>query len=76
MSLFLLSFALTKNTGIVKFYKENKIGYIIDNKTKEELIVYESGLIDEIVKGDLVTFEIKDTKKGMEAYNVRLKKTK
>ncbi len=60
--------------GVVKFYNEDKgYGYIIDNDTKDELFVYEEGIIDEIYDNDNVKYNIRDTRKGLEAYNVRLR---
>ena len=63
-----------ENTGKVKFYNENKgFGYIVDNNSKDELFVYEEGLIDEIDDLDIVVYQIRNTRKGLEAYNVKLK---
>ena len=60
--------------GIVKFYNEDKgFGYIKDNDTRDELFVYDEGLIDEIYDDDAVKYKIRDTRKGLEAYDVRLR---
>ena len=69
-----LSFSMHRNTGVVKFYNEDKgFGYITDNNTKNELYVYEECLIDEIYNNDVVIYEIRDTRKGLEAFNVKIK---
>jgi CspA family cold shock protein len=58
-------------TGVVKYYNEDKgFGYIID-KSSEELYVYETELVDEIESGDKVMFLVRNTRKGLEAYEVR-----
>ncbi len=58
--------------GIVKFYKEDKgFGFITDESGKE-IFVHATGLVHEITKGDNVTFEIKEGKKGSEAHNVEI----
>ena len=60
--------------GTVKFYNEDKgFGYIVDNNSKDELFVYEEGLIDEIYDDDFVKYNTRDTRKGLEAYDVRLR---
>ncbi len=74
MKLLILSLLLLiakPEKGVVKFYNESKgYGYIVSKG--EEYYVYEEGLIDEINKGDRVVFDVRDTRKGLEAYNVRL----
>ena len=60
--------------GVVKFYNEDKgFGYIIDEDSQDEIFVYEEGLIDEVYDGDDVKYHIKDTRKGFEAYDVKLR---
>jgi CspA family cold shock protein len=59
--------------GTVKFFNESKgFGFINDLDTGEDVFVHASGLIDEIRDGDVVTFEVKPGKKGMNAVNVRV----
>jgi len=61
--------------GFVKYYNPEKgFGYIIDIQSKDELFVYENGLIDEISENINVTFDKYDTRKGIEAINVRIAK--
>ncbi|NPA45228.1 MAG: cold shock domain-containing protein [Chlorobi bacterium] len=59
--------------GTVKFFNGSKgFGFIIDEETKSEYFVHVSGLIDEINEGDMVEFELKEGKKGLNAVNVRV----
>ncbi len=58
--------------GTVKFYKEEQgFGFITDESGKE-IFVHATGLVHEIKKGDEVTFEIKEGKKGKEAHKVEI----
>jgi CspA family cold shock protein len=58
--------------GIVKFYKEDKgFGFITDESGKD-VFVHATGLTEEIRKGDEVSFDLKDGKKGKEACNVKV----
>ncbi len=58
-------------TGKVKFFNESKgFGFIIDDETKEEVFVHISGLIDKIKQDDVVEFEMKQGKKGVNAIQV------
>ncbi len=58
--------------GTVKFYKEEQgFGFITDESGKE-IFVHATGLVHEITKNDKVTFDIKDGKKGKEAFNVEI----
>ena len=59
--------------GTVKFFNDAKgFGFIIDNNSKEEYFVHVSGLNEEIKEGDVVEFEIKEGKKGLNAVNVKI----
>jgi len=67
-----LLFNANVQQGTVKYYNERSgFGYIKSNNI--EYFVYESGLVDEIKAGDKVTFRVVDTRKGLEAIEVRLK---
>lgn len=58
--------------GRVDFFNDTKgFGFIIDLNSKEKFFVHVTGLIDEIVEGNLVTFEIERGLKGMNAMNVK-----
>ncbi len=59
--------------GTVKFFNEAKgFGFITEDDSKEEYFVHISGLIDEIKEGDVVEFELKEGKKGLNAVNVKV----
>jgi len=61
------------NKGTVKFFNESKgFGFIIDDESKKEFFVHASGLIDEINEGDVVEFELKEGKKGLNAESVKV----
>lgn len=61
------------NKGTVKFFNDSKgFGFIIDDDSKKEYFVHVSGLIDEVREGDVVEFELKEGKKGLNAVNVRV----
>ncbi|HDJ33097.1 MAG TPA: cold shock domain-containing protein [Bacteroidetes bacterium] len=59
--------------GTVKFFNQSKgYGFIIDKEDEAEYFVHVSGLIDQIKEGDLVQFELKQGKKGLNAVNVKI----
>jgi CspA family cold shock protein len=59
--------------GSVKFFNESKgFGFIKDSDSSNEYFVHASGLVDQIKEGDVVTFELKEGKKGLNAANVKL----
>ena len=59
--------------GVVTFFNDAKgFGYIIEDGWKKEHFVHISGLIDEIREGDVVEFELKEGKKGLNAVNVKV----
>jgi cold shock protein len=60
--------------GVVKFYNETKgFGFIVAEDTGEEIFVHISGLGDQAInKGDQVSFETVNGKKGTNAVNVRI----
>lgn len=58
--------------GIVKFFNVTKgFGFITPDNGGADVFVHVSGLQDEIVEGDKVTFEVQDGKKGPNAVNVK-----
>jgi CspA family cold shock protein len=60
------------NKGIVKFYNESKrFGFIKDESTGKEYFVHSSGLTDKVKENDLVTFDLIEGKKGLNAVNVK-----
>lgn len=59
--------------GTVKFFNGSKgFGFIMEEESKEEYFVHVSGLIDEINEGDVVEFDLKEGKKGLNAVDVKL----
>lgn len=61
------------NKGTVKFFNDTKgFGFIKDEESENEYFVHVSGLIDEIREDDVVEFELKEGKKGLNAVNVRV----
>ncbi|MDE5420300.1 cold shock domain-containing protein [Ancylomarina sp. DW003] len=59
--------------GTVKFFNETKgFGFIKNNETDEDIFVHVTGLIDKIDQGDVVSFDVVEGKKGMNAVNVKI----
>jgi CspA family cold shock protein len=59
--------------GTVKFFNDSKgFGFIKEEGTNKEYFVHVSGLNDEIRENDVVTFDLQDGKKGLNAVNVKL----
>lgn len=59
--------------GTVKFFNESKgFGFITDDETQQDYFVHISGLIDEVREGDVVEFELKEGKKGLNAVEVKV----
>lgn len=58
--------------GTVKFFNETKGFGFIKTDDGQELFVHVSGLQDQVHENDVVTFDIKEGKKGLNAVNVRL----
>jgi CspA family cold shock protein len=60
-------------TGTVKFFNEAKgFGFIVDNASGEEFFVHVTGIVDKIREGDVVTFNVENGKKGLNAVEVKL----
>ncbi|MBD0849538.1 cold-shock protein [Maribacter arenosus] len=58
--------------GKVSFYDSSKgFGFIIDSVTQEKHFTHVSGLIDEIVENDMVSFELEKGQRGMNAVRVK-----
>ena len=59
-------------TGRVEFFNLDKgYGFIKDLDTQEKFFVHVNGLIDEIVEGNKVNFELEKGLKGMNAVRVK-----
>jgi cold shock CspA family protein len=58
--------------GRVEFFNDQKgFGFIKEHDTQEKYFVHVNGLIDEIVEGDKVVFELERGMKGMNAVKVK-----
>lgn len=61
--------------GTVKFFNETKgFGFITPSNGGEDVFVHVSGLSDQVRENDVVTFDIQNGKKGLNAVNVRIAK--
>ena len=59
-------------TGTVKFFLEEKgFGFIVDDETNQEVFVHVSGTVDAIAKGDKVSFNLVEGRKGVNAVDVK-----
>lgn len=59
--------------GTVKFFNDSKgFGFITEDGNGKDHFVHVSGLVDEINEGDVVTFELEQGKKGLNAVNVQV----
>lgn len=58
--------------GRVEFFNDSKgFGFIKELETQEKYFVHVNGLIEDIMEGDLVTFELERGLKGMNAVRVK-----
>lgn len=59
--------------GTVKFFNESKgFGFITPENGTEDIFVHISGLQNKIKENDVVSFEVQEGKKGLNAVNVTL----
>jgi cold shock CspA family protein len=59
--------------GTVTFFNESKgYGFIKDSETKESVFVHVNNLLEEVVEGNLVTYEVEMGPKGPAAVKVKL----
>ena len=62
----------TERRGTVDFFNESKgFGFIKEVETGEKYFVHISGLIDKVIEGNLVTYDLEKGAKGMNAVNVK-----
>jgi len=60
------------NTGKVKFFNATKgFGFIKDDKDGKEYFVPASGLIDQINENDLVSYDLQEGRRDLNAVNVK-----
>lgn len=65
----------TVRTGFVTYFNENKgFGFIKDSKTQESVFVHVNNLLEEVIKGNKVSFEVEMGPKGPNAVKVKLEK--
>ncbi len=59
--------------GKVKFFNETKgFGFITPEDGTADIFVHATGLIDKIRENDVVSYEVQDGKKGLNAVDVRI----
>ena len=59
-------------TGKVKFFNETKgFGFIRADQSGQEIFVHATGLVDKVRENDLVSFDVTEGKKGLNAINVK-----
>ena len=59
--------------GTVKFFNETKgFGFITPSNGDAEIFVHISGLVDEILENDSVSYDVEQGKKGLNAVNVKV----
>ena len=59
--------------GTVKFFNETKgFGFITPSNGSEDIFVHVSGLTTKIRENDLVSYEVQQGNKGLNAVNVKL----
>lgn len=58
--------------GKIKFYnKKSCFGFVNQNETENDFYFYLKNSSVELNTGDVVSFELKETKKGLEAFNMK-----
>ena len=58
--------------GKVSFFNDSKgYGFVLDTETNEKHFMHISGIIDDIVENDKVTFELEKGQRGMNAVKVK-----
>ncbi len=59
--------------GTVKFFNDAKgFGFITPSTGGHDVFVHTSGLVDNIRENDVVTYELQNGTKGVNAVNVRI----
>lgn len=62
------------HNGKIEFFNDSKgYGFIKDLDTQEKFFVHVNGLVDEVVEGDKVTFELEQGMKGLNCIKVKKK---
>ncbi|MBL7895934.1 MAG: cold shock domain-containing protein [Bacteroidia bacterium] len=61
------------NKGTVKFFNTAKgFGFIKDDESKNEYFVHVTNILEPIKENDVVTYELQEGKKGINAVKVKL----
>jgi CspA family cold shock protein len=61
------------NKGTVKFFNDTKgFGFIAPENGGDDVFVHTSGLNDDIRENDVVSYEVEEGKKGLNAVNVTI----
>jgi CspA family cold shock protein len=61
------------NKGTVKFFNDTKgFGFIAPEDGGNDIFVHVSGLTDDIRENDIVSYEVENGKKGLNAVNVTI----
>ncbi|MNU15250.1 Cold shock-like protein CspC [compost metagenome] len=59
--------------GTVKFFNDTKgFGFITPSTGGQDIFVHTSGLVDTIRENDIVTFDLQNGNKGVNAVNVKI----
>jgi CspA family cold shock protein len=59
--------------GTVKFFNDAKgFGFITPSNGGQDVFVHTSGLVDTIRENDVVTFDVQNGNKGVNAINVKI----
>ncbi|MEI8203135.1 MAG: cold shock domain-containing protein [Bacteroidota bacterium] len=59
--------------GVISFFNDSKgYGFIRDLETQESIFVHLNGLVDAVKESDMVTFNVEQSPKGLNAYDVKL----
>lgn len=60
------------NKGVIKFFNEAKgFGFIKEEGTGKEYFVHVTGLTEKVKENDVVTFDLIEGKKGLNAVHVK-----
>jgi len=64
---------ITMQQGTVKFFNDAKgFGFITPSNGGQDIFVHTSGLVDTIRENDVVTFDLQNGNKGVNAVNVKI----
>ncbi|MFN4123226.1 MAG: cold-shock protein [Flavobacteriales bacterium] len=59
-------------TGTIKFFNNAKgFGFIKDDASNEEIFIHVTGLVDQVREADRVSFDVREGKRGINAFNVK-----